>query len=69
MLTLATTAMKFGVNTNVNYVPPKPPTVVPKPTKTNVSKPTKTILYQNQQFFQNQQTIITCHAFLEVRSD
>ena len=45
VLTLATSAMKFGVNTNVNYVPPPTKiTNVPKPTKTNVPKPTKTIL-------------------------
>ena len=45
VLTLATNAMKFGVNTNVNYTPPPLPTTVPKPTKTTVvPEPVKTIL-------------------------
>ena len=38
VLTIATNAMKFGVNTKVNYVAPKvtkkPPTVKPPPTPT-----------------------------------
>ena len=42
VLTLATNAMKFGVNTNVNYVPPTKTTNVPTKT-TVVSEPAKTI--------------------------
>ena len=48
VLTIATNAMKFGVNTKVNYVAPKvtkkppiPPTVKP-PTPTTVKPPTIT---------------------------
>ena len=49
VLTIATNAMKFGVNTKVNYVAPptitkKPPTPTPtvKPTPTPTVKPTPT---------------------------
>ena len=49
VLTIATNAMKFGVNTKVNYVAPKvtkkppiPPTPTVKPTPTRTVKPTPT---------------------------
>ena len=49
VLTIATNAMKFGVNTKVNYVAPKvektpvAPTTKPTPTPTTTTKPTPTV--------------------------
>ena len=42
VLTIATNTMKFGVNTKVNYVAPKPQTVKPQTVKPNIKKTSTT---------------------------
>ena len=42
VLTIATNAMKLGVNTKVNYVAPKPQTVEPQTVKPNIKKTSTT---------------------------
>ena len=72
VLTIATNAMKFGVNTKVNYVapptgkPPIPPTTKPSTTTTT----TEPIITKDKkkEVHKKRQTIIS-RIFLAVRSD
>ena len=73
VLTLATNAMKFGVNTNVNYVAPtKKPPIPPTTKKPSVAPTTtdkkKRSLFQGSSLKKRQTTIMSL-TFWEVRSE